>query len=89
RMEREEDRAMLPALLMSDLAWAGGDDFDTLFKQATQAISSLRRRQLERKLDLIQMEISRAEREQDGERVLRLWQEKAEIQRRRIALSVA
>ncbi|MFP5263261.1 MAG: DNA primase [Blastocatellia bacterium] len=89
RIEGEAERAMLPALLMSDLAWAGGDDFDTLFKQATQAISSLRRRQLERKLDLIQMEISRAEREQDAERVLRLYQEKAEIQRRRIALSAA
>lgn len=89
RIEREEERSMLPALLMSDLAWAGGNDFDTLFKQATQAISSLRRRQLERRLDLIQIEISQAEREQDGDRVLRLWQEKAEIQRRRIALSVA
>ncbi|HEX8088311.1 MAG TPA: DNA primase [Blastocatellia bacterium] len=89
RIEGEAERAMLPALLMSDLAWAGGDDFDTLFKQATQAISSLRRRQLERKLDLIQIEISRAEREQDSERVLRLYQEKAEIQRRRIALSAA
>jgi DNA primase len=89
RVEREEERAMLPALLMSDLAWAGGNDFDTLFKQATEAISSLRRRQLERRLDLIQMEISQAERDQDTERVLRLWQEKTEVQKRRLALSVA
>jgi DNA primase len=89
RVEREEERAMLPALLMSDLAWAGGSDFDTLFKQATEAISSLRRRQLERKLDLIQMEISQAERDQDSERVLRLWQEKTEVQKRKLALSVA
>ncbi|HVG17640.1 MAG TPA: DNA primase, partial [Blastocatellia bacterium] len=78
RIEREEERAMLPALLMSDLAWAGGSEFDNLFKQATEAISSLRRRQLERRLDLIQMEIGQAERDQDTERVLRLWQEKTE-----------
>lgn len=89
RIEREEERAMLPALLMSDLAWAGGTDFDILFKQATEAISSLRRRQLERKLDLIQIEIGQAEREQDTERVLRLWQEKTEIQKRKLALSMA
>ncbi|HEX8185173.1 MAG TPA: DnaB-like helicase N-terminal domain-containing protein, partial [Blastocatellia bacterium] len=87
RIEGEAERAMLPALLMSDLGWAGDGDFDTLFKAATEALSSLRRRQLERRLDLIQIEIGQAEREQDVDRVLRLWQEKAEIQRRRIALS--
>ena len=89
RVEGEEDRNLLSALLISDLAWAGGNDFDTLFKKATGAISSLRRRQLERKLDLIQIEISQAEREKDHERVLRLYQEKTEIQKRKLALSAA
>ena len=89
RIESEEERSLLPALLMSDLAWAGGNDFDTLFKKATGAISSLRRRQLERRLDLIQIEIGQAEREQDTERVLKLYQEKTEIQKRKLALSAA
>ena len=89
RVEGEEDRDLLSALLMSDLAWAGGNDFDTLFKKATEAISSLRRRQLERKLDLIQIEIGQAVREEDHDRVERLYQEKIEIQRRKLALSAA
>jgi len=73
---------------MSDLEWAGGEDFETLFKKATEALSSLRRRRFERKLDAIQIEIGQAEREQNLERVLLLYQEKTEIQRRRLALSV-
>jgi len=89
RVEGEDERALLPALLMSDLAWAGGDDFDTLFKKATGAISSLRRKLLERRLDMIQIEIGQAVREQDNERVQRLYQEKIEIQRRKLALSAA
>ncbi len=89
RIESDEERAALAALLMSDLEWAGGNDFDTLMKRATDALSSLRRRLLERKLDAIQIEISQAEREQDMERVLRLYQEKAEIKKRKIALTVA
>jgi DNA primase len=89
RVEGEEERALLPALLMSELAWAGGNDFDTLFKKATGAISSLRRRQLERRLDLIQIEIGQAVREADNDRVQRLYQEKIEIQRRKLALSAA
>lgn len=89
RVEGEADRNLLSALLISDLAWAGGSDFDTLFKKATGAISSLRRRQLERKLDLIQIEIGQAVREEDPDRVERLYQEKIEIQRRKLALSAA
>ena len=89
RVEGEEDRNLLSALLMSDLAWAGGNDFDTLFKKATGAISSLRRRRLERKLDLIQIEIGQAVREEDHDRVERLYQEKIDIQRRKLALSAA
>jgi hypothetical protein len=38
---------------------------------------------------LIQIEIGQAEREQDSDRVLRLYQEKTEVQKRRLALSVA
>ncbi|HLF84240.1 MAG TPA: DNA primase [Blastocatellia bacterium] len=87
RVAAESERELLPALLMSDLEWAGGEDFDTLFKKATEALSSLRRRRLERKLDAIQIEIGQAEREQDVERVLLLYQQKTEIQKRRLALS--
>ncbi|MEK6320391.1 MAG: DNA primase [Acidobacteriota bacterium] len=89
RVEAESERELLPALLMSDLAWAGGDDFDTLFKKATEALSSLRRRRFERMLDAIQIEIGQAEREQDVERVLLLYQQKTELQKRRLALTVA
>jgi DNA primase len=88
RVDAESERELLPALLMSDLAWAGGDDFDTLFKKATEALSSLRRRRFERMLDMIQIEISQAERAEDEERVLLLYQQKTEIQKRRLALSV-
>jgi thiamine monophosphate kinase len=72
---------------MSDLAWTGGEDFETLFKKATEALTSLRRRRLERRLDAIQIEIGQAEREQDAERVLLLYQQKTDTQRRRLALS--
>lgn len=87
RIEAEAERALLPALLMSDLSWAGGDDFETLFKKATEALSSLRRRRLERMLETIQIEIGQAERDSDIERVLVLYQQKTEIQKRRLALS--
>ena len=89
RVEAESERELLPALLMSDLSWAGGDDFDTLFKKATEALSSLRRRRFERMLEAIQIEIGQAERDRDGERVLLLYQQKTELQKRRLALSVA
>lgn len=88
RVEAEAERELLPALLMSDLSWAGGDDFETLFKKATEALSSLRRRRLERMLETIQIEIGQAERDSDLERVLLLYQQKTEIQKRRLALSV-
>ena len=87
RLESDFERALLPSLLMSDLAWAGGDDFDTLFKKATEAVASLRRKQLEKRLDSIQIELGQAERDQDADRVLRLYQEKTEIQRRKLALA--
>jgi DNA primase len=87
RVEAEAERELLPALLMSDLSWAGGDDFETLFKKATEALSSLRRRRLERLLETIQIEIGQAERDSDLERVLLLYQQKTEIQKRRLALS--
>lgn len=87
RVEAEAERELLPALLMSDLLWAGGDDFETLFKKATEALSSLRRRRLERLLETIQIEIGQAERDSNVERVLMLYQQKTEIQKRRLALS--
>lgn len=89
RVEAEPERTLLTELLMSDLAWAGGDDFETLFKKATEALSSLRRRRFERMLEVIQIEISQAERDSDLERVLSLYQQKTEIQKRRLALCVA
>ncbi|HEY7913605.1 MAG TPA: DNA primase [Blastocatellia bacterium] len=85
-LDGEMERDMLPALLMSDLAWAGETDFETLLKKATEALASLRRRQLEKRLDAIQMEIGEAERMNDFERVQRLWFEKAEIKNRKLAL---
>lgn len=87
RVGDETERALIPALLMSDLSWAGGDDFESLFKRATEALSSLRRRRLERLLETIQIEIGQAERDSDVERVLALYQQKTEVQKRRLALS--
>jgi DNA primase len=81
------ERDLIPTLLMSDLSWAGNHDFDTLFKKATEALSSLRRKRFERRLDVIQIEISQAERENNTEQVLQLYQEKMDIQKRRMALS--
>lgn len=83
----ELDRELIPTLLMSDLSWAGNDDFETLFKKATEALSSLRRKRFERRLDTIQIEIGQAERENNTEQVLHLYQEKMEIQKRKLALS--
>jgi DNA primase len=87
RVETDSERELLPALFMSDLEWAGGNDFDTLFKKATEALASLRRRHLERRLDAIQIELGQAERDSDSARVLSLYQEKTEIQKRKLALA--
>ncbi|MGH9760436.1 MAG: hypothetical protein ACREDR_43720, partial [Blastocatellia bacterium] len=81
-IEGELERQLLPGLIMSDLAWAGGDDFDVLFKKATEALSSLRRRKLEKQLEAIQIELGEAERAADPDSVLRLFQEKADIKRK-------
>jgi hypothetical protein len=86
-IEAESERTLLPGLLMSDLAWAGGDDYDTLFKKATEAIRSLRRKRLEKNLDIIQMKIGEAERNKDGELCVSLYQEKAEIKKRMLQLT--
>ena len=87
RVDIESERGLISALLISDLEWAGGDDFDTLFKKATEALASLRRKQLEKRLDVIQVELGQAERDQDTDRVLSLYQEKTEIQKRKLALA--
>lgn len=89
RLETDEERAMLPALLMSDLEWAGGLDFETLFKKATEALSSLRHKQIERRIEIIQIEIGQAERNQDQDRVLQLFQEKAALKRRKLAIAAS
>lgn len=88
RVADETEQGLLPALLMSDLSWAGGEDFDTLFKKATEALSSLRRRKLERMLETIQIEIGQAERDSDQQRAQSLTRQMIEIQKRRLALSV-
>lgn len=88
-LDGEMEREMLPALLMSDLEWAGETDFETLLKKATEALASLRRRQLEKRLDAIQMELGEAERANDLDRVLHLYKEKTEIKRRKLALGMA
>jgi hypothetical protein len=72
---------------MSDLVWAGGDDFDMLFKKATEALSALRRRRFERMLDAIHMEIGQAERDQNIERYQLLYQRKIDLKNRMLALS--
>ena len=87
QLENEADREMLPSLLMSDLAWAGSDDFDTLIKKATEALSSLRKKRFEKRLDEIQIEIGQAELESNWEKVDRLSYEKMELKRRKLALS--
>jgi len=87
RVASEEERSLLPALLMSDLGWAGGDEFDTLFKKATGALSALRRRRFERMLDAIHIEIGQAERDQNIERYQLLFQQKIELKNRMLALS--
>jgi DNA primase len=89
RVETDYERELLPALLMSDLGWAGGEDFDTLFKKATEALSSLRRRRFERMLDALQIEMGHAERAQDVERYQLLYQQKIELKNRVLALSVS
>lgn len=87
RLETESERELLPGFMMSTLEWAGGDDFDTLFKKATAALTSLRRRRLERRLETIQIELGQAEREQDLERLQLLYEQKRDTQKRRLALS--
>jgi DNA primase len=89
KVETEEERALLPGLFISDLAWAGGEDFDTLFKKATEALTSLRRKQFDRRLEQVQIEIGQAEKENDLESVLRLYKEKTDIQKRKLALSAS
>ena len=89
RLESDEERATLPALLMSDLEWAGGLEFETLFKKATEALSSLRRKQIERRLEVIQIEITQAERDQNEARILELFQEKAALKRRKLAIAAS
>jgi DNA primase len=85
RLSSEAERATLAELLVSDLQWASADDFDTLMRRASHALSSLRRRRFERRLAAIQIELEEAERLGNTERVLELFREKAEIKKRMLA----
>jgi DNA primase len=85
-LEDESEIQLLPELMIGDLAWVGADDFDTLFKKATQALTSLKRKTLEKKLDAIQIGLADAERDGKIELVTRLFQEKAEIKKRMLLL---
>ena len=88
-IEGDSERALLPMLLMADLAWTGGEDFETLFKKATEALTSLRLKQLEKRLDALQIELGQASRAQDTDLVQRLFIEKIDIKRRKLALAKA
>ncbi|HUK90321.1 MAG TPA: DNA primase [Blastocatellia bacterium] len=101
KLEGAFEQQLVPGLLMSDLGWAGADDFDTLYKRATEALSSLKRRRLEKKLDSIQSELSQGERDREQkaatmtpdewerfqQAMFRLYQEKADVKRRMLQLS--
>jgi hypothetical protein len=78
---------LVAGLFISDLAWAKGDDFETLFKHATEAMLSLRIRLLERKREAIQIQLSQAERENNQDLVIHLYQEKAELKRRMLRMT--
>ena len=89
RLEDDNDRALIPALLMGDGSENPEDEFEVLFKRATQALCSLRSMKLERRLEQIQIEIGKAERESNSELVLRLHQERMEVKKRRLAISAS
>lgn len=86
-MDGEFEKRLLAGLFMSELAWARGDDFDTLFKHATEAMVSLRIRLLERKREAIQIQLSQAEREDNQDLVLRLYTEKTELKKRMLRMT--
>src|SRR5215813_6833148 len=86
-IDGEVEKRLVAGLFMSDLAWARGHDFDTLFKHATEAMLSLRVRLLERKREAIQSQLSQAERDNNHDLVLRLFQEKAELKRRMLRMT--
>jgi DNA primase len=85
-IDGEFEKRLLAGLFMTELAWTRGDDFDTLFKHATEAMVSLRVRLLERKGEAIQIQLSQAERDDDQELVVRLYTEKAELKRRMLRM---
>jgi DNA primase len=103
RLEGEFEQKLLPGLLMTDLSWAGSDDFDTLFKKATCALESLRQRRLGRELTTGQIDVGKGEKdlkqkpaasmtpdewEMFQQSMFRLYQEKAEIKRRMLRIPV-
>ena len=86
-VEGDFEKRLVAGLFISDLAWAKGDDFETLFKHATEAMLSLRIRLLERKREAIQIQLSQAEQENNQDLVIHLYQEKAELKRRMLRMT--
>jgi DNA primase len=86
RLENADERDMLPGLLMSDIANAD-QEFEVLLKNATEALSTLRLKQIERRLEIIQIEISQAESNKDHIRALELCQEKRALRQRKTAIA--
>jgi DNA primase len=86
-IEGDFEKRLVAGLVIGDLAWAKGDDFETLFKHATEAMLSLRIRLLERKREAIQIQLSQAERENNQDLVIHLYQEKAELKRRMLRMT--
>ncbi len=87
RLEGEAEREFIPELMMSDLSWVGASDFDTLIKKATEALSSLRRKCYERRLEAIKIETEQAHNEGDNERINRLYTERFEIKKKILNLA--
>jgi DNA primase len=78
RIESDSTRALLLTLMMGDGAQV--DDEDVRFKRASDALSCLRERTRERTLAALQLALIEAERLGDEALVLRLCQQKVEIQ---------
>jgi DNA primase len=87
RLEDEDEREFIPELMMSDLSWVGASDFDTLIKKATEALSSLRRKRYERRLEAIKMETDQAHTEGDNDRINQLYLERFEIKKKILNLA--
>jgi DNA primase len=87
QLDGEAEREFIPELMMSDLSWVGSIEFDALIKKATEALSSLRRRRFEKRLEAIQIEIGQSSQEGNLERMHQLMQEKTDMKKKILALA--